>query len=353
MKKVFLESHNLKNQTSGFGVFNHSLIKAMSELDTPDLEITLNVKHKNKVREEFGNRFKYHQYINFQRYKLLSIKKKFDVWHSMNQNTRIDPFFKQGKYILTIHDVNFASDAPNKSNLGRLKRFKEKLQMADVITYISEFAKKQTHDFFDVPKVPELIIYNGNPITEFLDFSNFKPEVPVDRPFFYSIGDFLEKKNFEVIVRMMVHLPDFNLIISGFNQNAYGEKIRQIIQENQLQNRVFMTGRVSNEAKQFYMKNCAAFFFPSVGEGFGLPPIEAMRFGTPVFLSTYTSLPEIGGEAAFYWDNFDSESMKEVVIQKLNEFEMQKQIWSDKLKERAAFFNWNQAAKQYLETYRM
>lgn len=352
MRKVFLECHNIKNLTSGFGIFNYELIKAFAKINPSDLELTLNVKHLSKFRQEFGNTFNYKQYIDFQRHKIFRVRKHYDVWHAMNQNIRVEPMFTPKKYVLTVHDVNFAEDEQTKKNLGRSARFRDKLKRADVITYISNYAKEQAYRNFDMPKVEEHIIYNGNPITEFLDTSSYVPEIPTDKPFFYSIGDFLEKKNFESLINMMKEIPSHKLIISGNNQKPYGEKIKNLIDELNLQNQVFLTGRVTELGKQYYMKNCKAFLFPSVGEGFGLPPIEAMRFGKPVFLSDLASLPEIGGDAAFYWDNFEPVYMKEILFGKLNTFESDMEFWMSKLKERAAFFSWDNSAKAYLEIYR-
>lgn len=352
MKKVFLETHNVKNLASGFGIFNYELIKSFSKLKPSDLELTINVKNPSQFKKEFGDRFLYKQYIDFQRHKLFRIRKKYDVWHCMNQNIRVEPMQKPGKYILTVHDVNFAEDEQTKKNLERSMRFRKKLEKADVITYISYYAKEQTYRNFKVPKVQEHIIYNGNPITEILDTTQFNSEVPVDKPFFYSIGDFLEKKNFESLVKMMKEISYYNLIISGSNQKPYGDTIRSLIKELGLENQVFLTGRVSELGKQFYMKNCEAFLFPSIGEGFGLPPIEAMCFGKPTFLSDLASLPEIGGDAAFYWENFEPEYMKNLLFEKLNLFENNKEFYQNKLRERAAFFNWDDAAKAYLEIYK-
>lgn len=352
MRKVFLESHNLKNLASGFGIFNYELIKAIAKQSPKDIEITLNVKHPSKMKNEFGNLFNYKQYTGLQRNSLFRVRQKTDVWHSMNQNTRIEPMRSPKKYILTVHDVNFAEDQQNKRNIERAVRFKEKLRMADEITYISNYAKQQTHQFFEVPKVSETIIYNGNPITEFLNTSSFQPDVPMDKPFFYSIGDFLEKKNFASLLRMIQHIEGYNLIISGNNQKSYGDTIRNLIQELKLEEKVFLTGRISELGKQFYMKNCEAFLFPSIAEGFGLPPIEAMRFGKPVFLSDLASLPEVGGDAAFYWDNFDPIYMKEILFEKLNLFQNNPDFYKNKLKERAAFFNWDDSTTAYLEIYR-
>ncbi len=350
-KQVLLEAHNLKNLASGFGVFNHSLLKSFAKMDTPDLDFIVNLKRKNGIVEEFGNRFQYAQYSELQRLPLFRTKKVYDVWHCMNQNIAVEPFFKQKKYILTVHDVNFC-EGTSKKDQKRVQLFKDKLKRADLITYISQFAKDHTHHYFDVPKIEEKIIFNGNPITELVPTEHFKPIVPLDKPYLYSIGDFLTKKNFISLVRMMKEIPDMYLIISGNNKKEYGIQVQQEIENLGLQNRVFLTGRVSDEGKQFYIKNAIAFVFPSLQEGFGLPPIEAMKFGKPVFLANRASLPEIGGDVAFYWDDFDPISMKNVLEEGLNTYEVNKDDYQRRLIDRADFFSWDRAALQYLECYR-
>lgn len=351
-KQVFLESHNIKNTAGGLGAFNLHLIQAISELSIDDLEITLNTPKPQVLKDRFGSIFSYKKYSSLQRHSIFRIRKKYDVWHSLNQNISVEPGSKPKKYILTIHDVNFAEEGSESRREKKMAIFRQKLQRADVITYISEFAKNQTHQYFEIPNVPEVIIYNGNPITEILDVSQFQPRIKAKGKFFYSLGDFIERKNFTSIVKMMQLLPDYELIISGNNDKSYGEEVKALIRDLKLENRVQLTGKVSEEEKQYYMQNCEAFLFPSIREGFGLPPIEAMRFGKPVFLSTLTAMPEIGGNAAYYWENFDAEYMKSVVLEKLSDFETNKESRLNLLKERAEYFSWEKAAKQYLELYR-
>lgn len=350
-KSVFLETHNINNRTTGFGTFNYELIKGLQKLSFDDLELHLNAGKPDLLKAEFGDKFKYHRYFGFHRYKNFRPLKKFDLWHSVNQNSKLEPRYNT-KYVLTIHDVNFVEEISPDMTHPRNLIFIEKLKRATAITYISEFAKKQTHDYFQVPNVPEHIIYNGNPISTLLDTSSYIPNVPVSKPFFYTIGDFIERKNYTSIIEMMKLMKDFNLIISGNNDKKYGEEIKDLIIKNGLENQVFLTGKVSNEGKQFFLKNCEAFLFPSIREGFGLPPIEAMRFGKPIFLSDKTSLPEIGGDVANYWNNFDPEYMKEIVLNGLNDFENNKAISIQNLKERASFFDWKKAASEYLDVYR-
>jgi len=350
-KSVLLETHNIKNRTTGFGTFNYELIKGFQQLSFDNLELHINAGKLSPLKAEFGSKFKYHQYMGHHRYKTFRTLKKYDLWHSVNQNSKIEPRYNT-KYLLTIHDVNFIEEVSPDLNHPRNKMFIEKLNRASAITYISEFAKQQTHESFKVPDVPEYIIYNGNPISTLLETESYIPTVPVDKPFFYTIGDFLERKNYTSIINMMKFIKDYNLIISGNNDKKYGEEIQALIIENKLENQVYLTGKVSDQGKQFYMKNCTAFLFPSIREGFGLPVIEAMSFGKPTFLSDKTSLPEIGGNVSHYWNNFNPEYMKDILENGLNQHDENKTQNEKLITERAKIFDWKIAASEYLNVYK-
>lgn len=351
-KTVFLESHNLKNRNGGLGVFNYELIKALSNQNLDKLSITLNNKDTASLKAEFGTQFSYKKYTSLQRHKLFRITKKYDVWHSMNQNTKVEPRVNPKKYILTVHDVNFVEEESNDLNSKVNLLFKEKINRADSIVYISNYAKQMTHQYFDTKGIEEHVIYNGNTIQEFIDISNLTNPFDQGKPFLFTIGDFIERKNFISIIKMMEITDDFNLIIAGNNDKSYGHFIRDYIKSNKLEHKVFLAGKISNAQKQYYLKNCTAFVFPSIREGFGLPIIEAMTFGKPVFLSTLTSLPEVGGDAAFYWKDFDPNYMKETLYGQLDNFKKNKPEFEIKLKQRAATFSWDTAAQEYLNLYR-
>lgn len=95
-----------------------------------------------------------------------------------------------------------------------------------------------------------------------------------------------------------------------------------------------------------------AFVFPSLREGFGLPVLEAMTFGKPIFLSNRTSLPEIGGRHSFYWDNFDAKDMAKVFEEGLDKFEHNTEEFKSAYINRSKQFSWENAAKQYTEVYK-
>ncbi len=154
----------------------------------------------------------------------------------------------------------------------------------------------------ELPDVLQKVIYNGVSV---LDANPIIPEFVDDsKAFIFSIGIIGEKKNFHVLIEAMKNIPDLNLYLCGNAGSKYADKIRILITKHNLEKRVFLPGEISEAEKNWMYKNCKAFVFPSLNEGFGLPVVEAMHFGKPVVLSKLTSLPEIGGEEAVYLDNF-------------------------------------------------
>jgi glycosyltransferase involved in cell wall biosynthesis len=77
-----------------------------------------------------------------------------------------------------------------------------------------------------------------------------------------------------------------------------------------------------------------------------------MQFGTPVFLSNKSALPEVGGKHAFYWEHFDAKYMAEIIIKQLNIFNNSRYKNEQKLKDYAGQYSWDKTAKNYLEVYK-
>ena len=351
MKNILLESHNIKNLFFGFGQFNYHLIKGLYNAQIDDLQLHLLVKDHSKLEKEFGSYYKYKKYYSFYRQPAFRIKKKYDLWHSLNQNTKIEPFFKQ-PYLLTVHDVNFVEEDSIDANHPTHLRFKAKLERANAITYISNYAKASTHKHFKVPNVPEYVIYNGNPVSQITIPNNYEPSIKPKAPYLFSIGEFTPRKNFLSLIKMLQFLPDLHLVLAGNNTTSHTQEIVSSLKSLGLENRVIIAGKISDTDKQYYLQHCTAFVFPSLREGFGIPIIEAMTFGKPVFASNNTSIPEVGGEHCFYWDHYDAEYMAQVVTNGLTKFQNQSQFYQDWYVQRAASFNWDKAALQYLDVYR-
>lgn len=351
MQQIFLESHNLKNKYSGFGQFNYHLIKALANQDLDDIKITLNVKNPSVWKEEYGAIFNYNKYRSVTRHKLFRIKKKYNLWHCLNQNIKIEPFYDI-PYLLTVHDIHFVTEGSQGTQEKLKDMFREKLRRANAIVYISEFSKRDTNAHFEVPDIPQYVIYNGNTIVDVSVAENYQPELVPKTPYLFSIGDFSERKNFISLVNMLHYLPEYTLVLSGNNATTYGDELRSKVEQFDLVDRVLLTGKVEDLQKKYYLQNCEAFVFPSLREGFGIPPIEAMRFGKPIFISNNTSLPEIGGEHCFYWDHYDSQYMSQVLKNGMTSYKNNAQFYKDWYITRASSFSWERTAKQYLDVYK-
>jgi glycosyltransferase involved in cell wall biosynthesis len=300
MPNVFLEFHNIKNLNFGFGQFNYHLIKGLYNANISDFKMTLHCKDIKPLQSEFGKYFDYKKYFSFRRYQLFQIIKKYNLWHSLNQNTKIEPYHNI-PYLLTNHNISYIKDKNDYKDKKEHIQFQEKINRSTAITYISEYAKNSTHKFFDVPNIPEYVIHNGNPILKINMLNDYKPKFVPEGSFLFTIGEIKERKKFKSLVGLIQNLKNHHLIIAGKNNTNEAERIQSLINKKQLTSKITLIGEISELDKQFYYKNCAAFVFPSLREEFGLPVIEAMKFGKPTFISNNTSLPEIGGELSFYW----------------------------------------------------
>jgi glycosyltransferase involved in cell wall biosynthesis len=168
-------------------------------------------------------------------------------------------------------------------------------------------------------------------------------------PFLFSIGMILPKKNFHVLPRLLEH-NDYELLIAGKTQGDYFKRIEEEAAKYGVSSRVKLLGSITDEEKYWYYKNCTAFMFPSVAEGFGAPVVEAMHFGKPVFLSDKTSLPEIGGDAAYYFKQFDNEHMRQVFEQGLTHYAANNP--AGMIQQHAQKFSWDTNAREYMKLYR-
>ena len=112
-----------------------------------------------------------------------------------------------------------------------------------------------------------------------------------------------------------------------------------------------LTGKITNEEKRWLYSHSAAFLFPSRLEGFGIPVLEAMRFRCKVFSSRMSSLPEVCGKHATYWDSFEPSEMAEVVRAGIDGWQRDGQAATEAL-QYSYGFNYDQYTEEYVQLYR-
>ena len=118
-----------------------------------------------------------------------------------------------------------------------------------------------------------------------------------------------------------------------------------------LTDKIILVGPVSEKDKYWLYKNCTAFLFPSLAEGFGLPVIEAMQLGAPVITSDCGSLKEVGGNVASYFTDWNSECMAQVIQEKLDKIEIDPHSFRENSRMHAEQFSWSRSIKGYIDLY--
>jgi glycosyltransferase involved in cell wall biosynthesis len=144
--------------------------------------------------------------------------------------------------------------------------------------------------------------------------------------------------------------PHMKLVVAGPDDHPYMGDVLHAAETAAVKDRVRFAGAVDEPTKRWLYENCRALLFPSLSEGFGLPVVEAMSAGKPAFLSRLTSLPEIGGDAASYFDSFEPEAMAETIRRGLADFDANPQRAAE-LRAHAARYSWASAATAYWSLY--
>lgn len=304
----------------------------------------------SKLFQNFGINHRYRALKKF--HKLwMPFARKVNLWHCTYQNSRYYPFSSKAKIVLTIHDLNFLHEKKSPLKVAKYKRsLQQKLDRAEAIVTISEYVKEELLQNLDVKHKKVAVIYNGCNIHSQIKAQ--KPEkIASDLGFVFSIGTIAEKKNFHLLPSLLQN-NQLYLVLAGICQNeAYQQLILETARKIGVEERVIILGTVTEAEKYWLLENCTAFAFPSYAEGFGLPVVEAMHFGKPIFLSQYTSLPEIGGNCAYYFKDLDAQSMSNTFNEGLKDFYANPQK-AALVKERAAHFTWEKAASEYVALYK-
>lgn len=263
---------------------------------------------------------------------------KADLFHALHQLCRVKNFPGAGKKLMTVHDVNFVHTRTGSKYRHSARRFIYRLRHSTHLAFISRFAAEDTFGQFPYSH-PARVIYNGVTLHD-VSFAERPAGVP-DGPFLLHLSSLVPYKNPHLLIEMMDHLPQMTLVVAG---RCQWEELARMAEARA---NVVMLGPVTDEEKTWLYANCSAFLFPSIAEGFGLPPLEAMGLGKPVFLSTCTSLPEVGGDKAYYWPDLVPDKMAELVAEKLT-----LPIDGESLRLHASRFTWDATADAYIQYYK-
>jgi glycosyltransferase involved in cell wall biosynthesis len=355
-KKVLLDLERLRYPNSGIAnVFRNLAIGLTESSNDLDFKISLFASKNTllKIRSLFPVVYRkdIHKFFSF-------YTRNYDVLHSSHQLSAFFHSKRNGqKKIVTLHDLNFLHEKSSlKKRNKMLRKVKRNIENTDVIVCISEFTKQDllaNKKLFTYKFNPEIIvIHNGMQFPELKTYSLDSMSFLKEKKYILNIGVLFPKKNQLLLVKMLACLKqDLVLVVSGEKEHYKNEVVSEIERLN-LRNRVHIVRNISEEEKWALIQNCESMCHPSVAEGFGIPPIEAMYFGKPVFLSNLTSLPEIGGEVANYFTSLDVDSMQKVYKKGMEEYYLDSDTKSTSLSIWAKKYSYIEMTKNYMNLYR-
>jgi glycosyltransferase involved in cell wall biosynthesis len=291
----------------------------------------------------FGEEVQYMDVLPSHRKWYLS-RTRFALWHTLHQHNRYRPPLFTPQRVLTIHDLNFLYGAGHGGH-GKLLRKTQRL--VDRYNHVVGISNHVAEDLSRHLRIggPVRTVYNG--CSDFTRLEAHAPDRPPAGDFYFHLSRMARSKNVNALLELAAELPNETFVFAG-PASTDSQIVRHIVQLRDLRN-VLVYESVDDAQKAWFYRNCKAFLFPSLTEGFGLPPLEAMHFGKPVFLSRRTSLPEVGGEAGYYFDDFAPAAMARVLREGMAHFEYHD--GPARARTRAAQFNWNDCATGYLRFF--
>jgi len=366
--KIAIDCRSVFPGRGGIGRYAESLARGLAQVDTSNEYLLLVTERQSQPIAANGQV----QQVAFQatmidevweQLHLPSILAEYDVDLYHNPCFSL-PVVKTTRWrIATVHDVVFRTypqlvDARLRSYLDRWSE--HALEVGDAIITSSEFSKSEIVKHFGTPPEKIHVIYHG------VDPS-FRRRVPgkaegvlrtkygLSKPFVLYVGSLEAKKNIDRLLEALALLVSDGragervlALVGGRGGNDYD--VEAAIQRAGVKERVVVTGYVTDEDVVILMNLADLFVYPSLYEGFGLPPLEAMACGTPTVVSQATSLPEVVGDGALVAPAEDVEALATQMARLLNDPELRRTM-SERGRKRAETFTWERAARGTLELY--
>lgn len=292
--------------------------------------------------------------------KLLN-SQKLDLMHFTHFNA---PIFYRKPFIVTIHDLTLTFFPGKKMNnwfyrLAYQIAIRNVTKNARTIIAVSEYTKHDLQKVLKVPSEKIEVIYHG--ISPDLSVANptartdLMSKLRITRPYFLYTGVWREHKNITDMIRAFAAFNEatdnqYDMVITGKYNPSYPE-IPDTVHELKLEQHMHLVGIVPDEDLAALYRNAIAYVFPSLYEGFGFPPLEAMAAGIPVITSNATAIPEVCGEGnALYFDPRDLNDMKAKMRIIATDASLRQQL-IDRGLERVKQFKWEETARKTLNIY--
>ncbi len=290
-------------------------------------------------------------------------KYKLDLVHFPHFNV---PLLYRKKFIITIHDlilIHFPTIRGTTLNpvfywlkfLAYKVVIKSAIKRAKKIIAVSKFTKGDILKNYNVPNSKISVTYEACE-----DFCAFSPENSEDilkryaiiKPYILYVGNAYPHKNLEALVLAFAEITKIEkklkLVLVG-REDYFYQRIKKLVNGKNIKNVVF-SGHVPDNDLDTIYRHSRLYVFPSLYEGFGLPPLEAMAKGVPIISSDHPCMKEVLGDSAHFFNSRKTEEIKQAVIKVLGNTPLQEEL-AAKGYEQIKKYSWKEMARRTLEIY--
>lgn len=356
----------------GIGTYIRNILAGLGHLDRSTEFIVLCKPDERAIAADLGANFRAvveparpYSIGEQVRLPLALARERVDLLHEPHY---VLPALTRCPSVVTIHDcihLMFPQYLPNRlaAPYARSSMWVATRKAHRILT-VSEASKRDILRFFDIPPERITVVYNAiddrflaPPDEEHIE--RVRQRYQLDHPFALYVGNIKPHKNVDRLIdafgRARRHgLEDLRLIVIGDELSKY-PALRQAVHRHRLDKHVRFFGFQPIETLSVFYRLARVFVFPSLYEGFGLPPLEAMACGTPVVTSNVSSLPEVCGDAALLMDPMDPDAIAAGIVRATCDETLRDELVC-KGRARARQFSWAESVRRihgiYMEVLR-
>ena len=364
--KIAIDVRKLRDY--GIGTYVRNLLRHLSRLDKDTEYLLLCRVEDSGIAEELGENFRAiaepaRPYSASEQLRIpLDLRReKVDLFHAPHY---VLPPLTPCKSVVTIHDcihLRFPQYLPNRLAYGYARSsLWIATHRANRVMTVSEASKRDILRYFRIPHAKVDVIYNaideryGEPPSAD-EISRVQERYQLNAPYVLYAGNIKPHKNLERLIeafhalRQDPELAHVKLLIIGDEISKYAT-LRRAVHKYKLHKHVRFFGFVQDKTLAVLYRLARVFVFPSLYEGFGLPPLEAMASGTPVITSDVSSLPEVVGDAALLIDPLDPAAIAEAMRRVLMDSDLHEDLRQRGFK-RVREFSWDRSIRRVREIY--